>query len=151
MEYLYKGECVVKDRRGLEEMQKLVDMLGITIKLEKKRKRSDLSGSKQIKSDGSEPNLEETVSHLVVDASTELVVDDQVQIAEDILKYVEFFCTSSEDQKCSRCDEWISKENFIEHLTTHKEASQQNNVDHGTLSSSSSPEHDQVYDANNLH
>jgi len=149
MEYLYKGECIVKDRRGLEEMQKLVDMLGIEIKLERKRKRSNLSV--KTGSDGNEPNLEETVSGNAVELNTAELVDDQDEIAEDVLKYMELFCASNEDQKCSRCDEWLCKENFMEHLTMHKETSKrsrQNGVDQRT--SFSSPGDDQIHEATKL-
>jgi len=39
MEYMYKGECIVKDRKGLKEISDLVKMLGIHIKLEQKTKK----------------------------------------------------------------------------------------------------------------
>ena len=65
MEYLYRGKCMVKDRRGFKEMQELVDMLGITIKLEIEDKFTNFV--KVEIPDASEPNLEEAVTDVNVD------------------------------------------------------------------------------------
>ena len=43
MEYLYRGECKIKDRKGFQEMRELVNMLGLTLKLEIPRGNIDLS------------------------------------------------------------------------------------------------------------
>merc|ERR1719209_1080132 len=125
MEYMYKGECIVKDREGLKDISDLVKMLGINIKLEQKTKR--LSDSTWwgrdrdvlIEVKENEPNLEETVQDNI-DGEDYLAVEER-EITDEILKFVDIFCRSDEDQKCSKCDEWLSKDNFMEHFKIHKE------------------------------
>ena len=65
MEYMYKGECMVKDREGLKDMSELVKMLGIDIKLEQKPIRSPDATwwGRKVVTEGKEPNLEETVQN----------------------------------------------------------------------------------------
>jgi len=121
MEYMYKGECMVKDRKGLKEISDLVQMLGINIELERKPNRSPHASwwGKDVATEtkGHEPNLEETVQD-TIDGEDYLAVRE---ITDEILKFVDIFCRSDEDQKCSKCDEWLSKDNFMEHFKIHKE------------------------------
>eukprot|EP00092_Neocalanus_flemingeri_P015958 GFUD01017275.1.p1 GENE.GFUD01017275.1~~GFUD01017275.1.p1 ORF type:complete len:690 (+),score=182.48 GFUD01017275.1:56-2071(+) len=119
MEYLYKGECKVKDKRGFTEMQELVNMLGIQIQLELEDKNSSLI--KVEESDASEPNLEETVTDLSLDIIVNELENEQTRIEQDIKKCIGLFGKSEVEQKCSKCDECLNKENFMEHYRLHKE------------------------------
>eukprot|EP00092_Neocalanus_flemingeri_P015959 GFUD01017276.1.p1 GENE.GFUD01017276.1~~GFUD01017276.1.p1 ORF type:complete len:681 (+),score=187.89 GFUD01017276.1:71-2044(+) len=119
MDYLYKGECKVKDRKGFKEMQELVDMLGIRIQLELEDKESDLI--KVEVSDASEPNLEETVTDLSLDIIVNELEHEQTRIEEDIKKCIGLFGKGGVEQKCSKCDECLMKENFMEHYKVHQE------------------------------
>ena len=122
MEYMYKGECMVKDREGLKDMSELVKMLGIDIKLEQKPRRSpDASWwGRNAVIEGSEPNLEETVQNGLY-GEDESLAEKERELTDEILRFVEIFCRSDEDQKCSKCDEWLSKDTFMEHFKMHKE------------------------------
>ena len=78
MEYIYKGECLVKDRERLKEMQDLVRMLGINIKLEKNQRvvqNSGWRGCEKI-AEGNEPNLEETVQDHFAGGDEDNIADD---------------------------------------------------------------------------
>ena len=116
MEYLYKGECIVKDKKGLREMQELINMLGIETKLEFENNFVN-DGDVVAGAETRKPDLEETVS----DFSPEVTVSmDELAEAEDILR----FCESDVDQKCSKSDEWLNKDNFMEHFKQHREDDQ---------------------------
>eukprot|EP00092_Neocalanus_flemingeri_P035364 GFUD01038477.1.p1 GENE.GFUD01038477.1~~GFUD01038477.1.p1 ORF type:complete len:683 (+),score=181.32 GFUD01038477.1:65-2050(+) len=119
MEYLYKGECKVKDKRGFTEMQELVNMLGIQIQLELEDKDSSLI--KVEVSDASEPNLEETVTDLSLDIIVNELENEQTRIEQDIKKCIGLFGKGEVERKCSKCDECLNKENFMEHYRLHKE------------------------------
>jgi len=122
MEYIYKGECLVKDRERLKEMQDLVRMLGMNIKLEKNQRvvqNSGWRGCEKI-AEGNEPNLEETVQDHFAGGNEDNIADEKREIADDILKFVEIFCTTDEAQKCTKCDEWLRKDNFMDHFKIHK-------------------------------
>jgi len=120
MDYLYKGQCTVKDRRGLKEMQDLVKMLGIKVNLENNPRKRSLNGEESSIT-LSEPNLEETVEDVVATNVDDALEEKEREITEDILKFVELFCESDKDQKCTRCDDWLGKDNFMEHFKTHKQ------------------------------
>jgi len=150
MEYMYKGECIVKDREGLKEISDLVKMLGINIKLEQKTKRLSEStwwGRDRdvvIEVKGNEPNLEETVQDTI--GGEDYLAVEEREITDEILKFVDIFCRSDEDQKCSKCDEWLNKDNFMEHFRIHKEQVNQKKL--ARISSSESEVHRPVKSPN---
>ena len=122
MEYLYRGECKVKDRKGFGEMKELVEMLGIIVHLEKEKKvTDDLVKIELCTPDSSEPNLEETVTDISLDIIVNELEDEQTRISEDIAKFMDKMIEGEVEQKCSKCDEMLDKESFMEHYKIHQE------------------------------
>jgi len=128
MEYLYRGKCMVKDRRGFKEMQELVDMLGITIKLEIEDKFTNFV--KVEIPDASEPNLEEAVTDFNVDIvsganasenlnSVEDIEAEQTRLSEQVILCMKRFDTGVEETPCTECGLVIAKDALIEHYKTH--------------------------------